>query len=312
MSNLTLAFLLSLLAGLSTGIGSLITMFAKKTNTNFLATSLGFSAGVMVYVSLVELLRQAQDLLAAALGGKTGEIAAVAAFFAGMLLAAAIDKILPDETNPHEVRHYEPKKILVINRKRRGEYHGDQQSIERHVHEHHQHGHFHNDHHHGEHRHDEKKRPERNRRNLMRTGIITAAAITIHNFPEGMATFISVLYDPAVALPIVLAIALHNIPEGISVSVPIYYATGSKKKALLYSFASGLAEPVGAVVGFFILMPYLNEIIYGVLFAIIAGIMVFISFDELLPTAREYGEHHLSIYGMVAGMLIMAVSLILL
>ena len=146
----------------------------------------------------------------------------------------------------------------------------------------------------------------------MRTGIITAAAITIHNFPEGIATFISVIHDPAVALPIVLAIALHNIPEGISVAVPIYYATGDRRKAILYSFASGLAEPLGAVAAYFILVPFLNENIYGALFAMIAGIMVFISFDELLPSAREYGEHHLSIYGMVAGMMVMAISLILL
>jgi len=265
MSNVMLAFLLSLAAGLSTGIGGLITLFTKKKNTDFLAISLGFSAGVMVYVSLAALLPEAKGQLSMMLGDKIGEIAAVLSFFAGMLLAALIDKILPDERNPHEIKHFEAMRS-----------------------------------------------PNEPNTKLMRTGVITAIAISVHNFPEGIATFISALHDPAVALPIVLAIALHNIPEGVSVSVPIYYATGNKRKALLYSFASGLAEPFGALLCYLILMPFLNEIVFGVLFAIIAGIMVFISFDELLPAAREYGEHHHSIYGMVGGMAVMAVSLILL
>jgi len=265
MNNVLLAFLLSLLAGLSTGIGSLITLFTKKANTNFLAVSLGFSAGVMVYVALVGLLHEAQGLLAFTMGNKIGEITAVLSFFAGMALTGIIDKILPGDKNPHEIKHFEALGVPNLNGKK-----------------------------------------------LMRIGTVTAVAITIHNFPEGMATFVSVLYDPAIALPIVLAIALHNIPEGISVAVPIYYATGNKKKALLYSFASGLAEPLGAVIGYFILMPFLNDIVFGVLFAVVAGIMVFISFDKLLPAAREYGEHHLSIYGTVVGIIVMAISLILL
>ena len=265
MNNVMLAFLLSLLAGLSTGIGGLITLFAKRQNTNFLSVSLGFSAGVMVYVSLVELLPEAQGLLSVGLGSRNGQIAAVLSFFSGMLLAGTTDRILPADRNPHEVRQLETSKITNEPGK-----------------------------------------------NLMRTGVITAIAITIHNFPEGIATFVSVIHDPTVALPIVLAIALHNIPEDISVAVPIYYATGNRRKALIYSLASGLAEPLGAVTAYFVLMPFLNENIYGILFAMIAGIMVFISYDELLPSAREYGEHHLSIYGMVAGMMVMAMSLILL
>ena len=143
------------------------------------------------------------------------------------------------------------------------------------------------------------------------TGLFTALAIALHNFPEGLATFVSALDDPALALPIVFAIAIHNIPEGISVSIPIYHATGSKKKAFLYSFISGLAEPIGALVGWLILMPFMNDTVFGIIFASVAGIMVFISFDELLPAAREYGEHHLSIYGLISGMMLMAVSLLL-
>ena len=151
----------------------------------------------------------------------------------------------------------------------------------------------------------------RKKASLMRTGVFTALAIAIHNFPEGLATFITALNSPKLAIPIVVAIAIHNIPEGISVSVPIYYATGSRRKAFKYSFLSGLAEPLGALVGYLILMPFLNDTIQGVVNAAVAGIMVFISIDELLPSAQAYGEHHLSILGFVAGMLLMAVSLIL-
>ena len=144
----------------------------------------------------------------------------------------------------------------------------------------------------------------------MRMGIFTAVAISIHNFPEGLATFVSALDDTSIAIPIVVAIALHNIPEGIAVSVPIYQATGSKTKAFKYSFLSGLSEPVGALVGWLILMPIMSEVVFGIIFASVAGIMVFISFDELLPAAREYGEHHLSIYGLIGGMIMMAISLL--
>ena len=145
----------------------------------------------------------------------------------------------------------------------------------------------------------------------MRSGLLTALSISIHNFPEGLATFVSALQEPFLAIPIVAAIGLHNIPEGIAVSVPIYYATGNRKKVFFYSFASGLSEPLGAALGYLVFMPFMNDVVYGVLFAGVAGIMVFISFDELLPAAREYGEHHLSIYGLVAGMGLMAVSLLL-
>lgn len=146
---------------------------------------------------------------------------------------------------------------------------------------------------------------------LMRMGIFTVLAIAIHNSPEGLATFVSALQEPSVAIPIVAAIAIHNIPEGIAVSVPIYQATGSKIKAFRYSFLSGLAEPLGALIGWLILKPIMSDTVFGILFAGVAGIMVFISFDELLPAAREYGEHHLSIYGLISGMAVMAISLLL-
>ena len=142
-------------------------------------------------------------------------------------------------------------------------------------------------------------------------GLFAALAIAIHNFPEGLAAFASALTDIKLGIPIAIAIAIHNIPEGIAVSVPIYYATGNRKKAFMYSFLSGLAEPVGALIGYLILFSFFNDVVFGILFASVAGIMVFISLDELLPSAERYGKHHLSIYGLVAGMVVMAVSLLI-
>ena len=265
MNNILFAFGLTILAGLSTGIGSSLAFFTKKTNTKFLSVSLGFSAGVMIYVSMIEIFYKAKDSLTAELGLKKGSWVTVIAFFAGMLLIALIDSLVPSGGNPHNVH-----KIEDI---------------------------------------DSKAKSSNSR--LLRTGVFTALAIGIHNFPEGLATFISALQQPKIAIPIAIAIAIHNIPEGIAVSVPVYYATGDRKKAFLYSFLSGLSEPVGALVGYLILMPFINDLMFGIIFAAVAGIMVFISLDELLPSAREYGEHHLSIYGLVAGMVVMAVSLLM-
>ncbi len=287
MNEIMLAFFLTIFAGLSTGIGSLIAFFAKKTNKKFLSISLGFSAGVMIYVSFVEIFQKANDSLGQVLGAKTGAWGTVFAFFGGILLIALIDKLIPENENPHEA-----KNVLADNENtqevsdKNTDDERSQETIE----------------------HSEKVKYSKK---LLRTGSFTAIAIAVHNFPEGLATFVSALQDPEVAIPIVVAIAIHNIPEGIAVSVPIYQATGSRKKAFLYSFLSGLAEPVGALIGWLVLMPVMNDVIFGVIFAAVAGIMVFISVDELLPAAREYGEHHLSIYGMIAGMAIMSVSLLL-
>lgn len=264
-SNLLFAFGLTLFAGLSTGIGSLMAFFTKRTNTRFLSIALGFSAGVMIYVSMIEIFFKAKESLVAELGIVGGNWVTVGAFFAGMFLIAIIDKLIPSDKNPHEYKLVEGIKST--------------------------------------------NPPDKSK--LMRMGLFTALAITIHNFPEGLATFTAAMKDPSLGIAIAVAIAIHNIPEGIAVSIPVYYATGSKKKAFLYSFLSGLSEPVGAVIGFVLLYNIMNEIIFGILFASVAGIMVFISLDELLPTAREYGEAHLSIYGMIAGMIVMAVSLLL-
>jgi ZIP family zinc transporter len=263
-STVLYAFLLTLFAGLSTGIGSALAFFTKKTNTKFLSLSLGFSAGVMIYVSFVEILSKANSSLSEYMGDVKGGWVTILSFFGGVLFIAIIDRLIPSGENPHEIKKVE----------------------------------------------DMEKKGSRTK--LMRMGMFTALAIGIHNFPEGLATFTAALNDLELGIAFAVAIAIHNIPEGIAVSVPIYFATGNKKKAFTLSFLSGLAEPIGAIVGYLLLMPIMNDMIFGILFASVAGIMVFISLDELLPAAREYGEHHLSIYGLVAGMAIMAVSLQLL
>ena len=259
MNNILLALLLTLLAGLSTAIGGLISILAPNTNKRFLSVALGFSAGVMIYVSMIEIFFKAETSLILEFGQKTGKIINVISFFAGMIIIAIIDKLIPSEQNPHEIKTKENYKSVK----------------------------------------------------LIRMGLFTALAIGVHNFPEGLATFISAMQSPQVAIPIVVAIAIHNIPEGIAVAVPIYHATGSKSKAFTLSLLSGLAEPLGAFIGFIVLMPIMNDIVFGVIFAAVAGIMVFISIDELLPAAREYGKHHLSIYGMISGMIVMAISLLM-
>ena len=258
------AFGLTLFAGLSTGIGSALAFFAKRTNTKFLSVALGFSAGVMIYVSFVEIIQKANISLVESLGKSAGWWVTIASFFGGILLIAIIDKFIPSIENPHELRDIE----------------------------------------------EMQKKPEKNQQ-LMRMGLFTALAIAIHNFPEGLATFTAALTEPKLGVAIAVAIAIHNIPEGIAVSVPVYFATGDKKKAFWLSFLSGLAEPVGALIGYLILLPFMGDLLFGVLFAGVAGIMVFISLDELLPAAQKYGEHHLSIYGLIAGMAVMAISLVL-
>ncbi len=263
-NNVLIAFAMTMVAGLSTGIGSLIALKAKHGNQTFLSVALGFSAGVMVFVSLVEILPKATESMEECLSGGPAYLAAILAFFAGMGVVAAIDKLVPEAANPHEVHLANEMQSKPV---------------------------------------DEKS--------LMHMGIVTAVAITIHNFPEGIATFMAAVNDPMLGLPIMFAVAVHNIPEGIAVAVPIYYATGSRYKAFWYSFLSGMAEPVGALAGYLILLPFLTPWLFGLVFAAVGGIMVYISFDELLPGAERYGHHHAAIYGVLGGMALMAASLAL-
>lgn len=261
------AFGLTLFAGLGTGVGSLMSFFSKKFDPKFLAASLGFSAGVMIYVSMVEIFVKARESLEGVLGESMGFMLTTVAFFAGIVLIAIIDKLIPEYENPHEMKGVP----------------GDENSKKLH---------------------DESR--------LKRMGLFSALAIAIHNFPEGLATFMAAIADPTLGVTIAIAIAIHNIPEGVAVSAPIYYATKSKKKAFWLSLLSGLAEPVGALIGFFILRSWFNDLTFGFVFAMVAGIMVYISLDELLPTAEEYGEHHIAITGLIIGMAVMALSLVLL
>lgn len=147
---------------------------------------------------------------------------------------------------------------------------------------------------------------------LYRTGLLTLFAITAHNFPEGMATFFATLENPTIGLPLAVAIAIHNIPEGIAIALPVYIVTENKALALAASFVSGLAEPIGALIGYLILAPYLNSIVYGLVFGIIGGVMVYLALDELLPAAKRYSKGHETVYGLVTGMSILAISLVLL
>jgi ZIP family zinc transporter len=144
---------------------------------------------------------------------------------------------------------------------------------------------------------------------LLKAGLFVALGLAIHNFPEGMATFAGTLEDVSLGAAIAIAIALHNIPEGLAVSAPVYAATGSRGKAFLWSFLSGVCEPVGAVVAALILLPVLSDEVLGFVLSAVAGVMVFIATDELMPVSRSFGNEHLSILGVVAGMMVTALSL---
>ena len=249
------ALFLSFLAGAATVLGGALSFIIKKENLAALAIGLGFSAGVMVYVSFRELLPQALTMLKGLWGEQPGEWAGVGLFFAGIILAWGIDAALP--SHHVEVHTLDPSD------------------------------------------------------KLKRLGLFTALALAVHNFPEGLATFMASLQSIALGSSVAVAVAIHNIPEGIAVALPVFHATGSRRKAFLYSAFSGLAEPAGALVGFVVLRHFFHESTCGVLFAVIAGIMVYVALDELLPTAHEYGEGHRVIGGVVGGMAVMALSLLL-
>lgn len=253
-TSVTAALLLSFVAGAATSIGGLLAFVVKKDNFAALAVGLGFSAGVMLYVSFMEMLPQAQDTLAV-LYGKSGQVWATALFFAGVGVACLIDRFMPT-------------------------HHIHQDALEQ-------------------------------KNKLKHLGLFTALTLAIHNFPEGLATFMASMENITLGMSIALAVAIHNIPEGIAVALPVYHATGSKQKAFWYSTFSGLAEPAGALLGFMVFRAVLHEAAFGILFALVAGIMVYVSLDELLPTAHEYGHGHIVIGGVIGGMLLMAVSLLI-
>lgn len=295
MSEVWFALGLTALAGLATGIGSIIAFTAKLSSYRFLSVATGFSAGVMLYVSFVEIFFKGQQALIAHYGDPLGQWVNVASFFGGMFLIGLIDNLIPEETNPHEVPSEEESALLRST------------------------GTAFLDHQNGQSCAMPFSPPKSAQdKKLLRMGLFTALAIGIHNFPEGLATFLAALHDPSLGIAIAVAIALHNIPEGISVAVPIYYATGKRRTAFYYSALSGLAEPVGAGIAYVLIRFFaggadgvVSQQFMGILFAGVAGIMVYISLDELLPTSQAYGKGHDSLFGLIGGMGVMALSLLL-
>lgn len=256
--NALSALVLTLIAGMATGIGGMIALFAKSTDKKFLSSALGFSAGVMLYISFAEMLPKSQEYLFAGFGNVLGTWISCGALFMGMLLIMIIDNLIPSPES-----NLTAAKVGIKDSK------------------------------------------------LERTGILMALAIGIHNFPEGLATFTSTLDNISLGAAIAVAIAIHNIPEGIVTAVPIYYATKSKKKGFLTACLSGLTEPLGAIIGYILLYPFLGDTLYGFIFSLISGIMVYISIEELIPMAREYDKGNSMIIGAILGMAVMAVSLII-
>jgi ZIP family zinc transporter len=243
------ALLLSALAGLSTTLGSLLSLVFRNPGPRFMTLSLGFSGGVMILISFGELLPDGVATL--------GFGQAYLAFFGGILAMFLIDVLVPHE------------------------YMAEKHCAE----------------------------PNAQDGKLLKAGLFVALGIAIHNFPEGIASFAGALEDFSLGVAIAVAIALHNIPEGLAVSAPVYAATGSRRKAFLCSFLSVVAEPVGAVLAAVVLMPILNEMVLGYALSAVAGVMVFIAVDELVPISRSFGAEHLSIVGVVAGMMVAALSL---
>ena len=277
MDGITSALLMTLIAGAATGIGGALVLFKKKVSSNFLAAALGLSAGVMIFISLAELFPEAQAEILAEGTLRYGKAYVLIAFFIGMGLITAIDFLIPEYENPHEASGL---------------------SLEAHTAA------------------VGKLEQTRSERAMHKLGLLSAIAIAIHNFPEGIATFIGALNDPQMGLGITFAISIHNIPEGIAVAIPIYYATKSKGKALLYATLSGMSEVLGALLCLAVTAVFGIDLtdnghIFPLIMAAVAGIMIYISLDELLPTAEKYGKHHIAIAGVVSGMAIMGISLLI-
>ena len=277
MENIILAILLSLIAGLSTSIGSVIAIFMKKPNPKLISFIMGFSAGVMILISFVELLQGSIEEIGFLLG--------ILMFFLGMIIMFIVDVVVS-----HEYEFEDSIEILINNG---GE-------CKPHLH----YGHRHRQRH--------LHRGEKKDVNLVKTSIFIFFGVFIHNFPEGMATFIGTLTEVQLGILLTIAIALHNIPEGIAVAVPIYVCTLNKKKAFKWSFISGMSEPLGAIITWLILFPFINVFVLNAMLGAVGGIMVYISLDELLPISRALAKEHYSIIGIITGMFIMSMSLAIL
>lgn len=261
MINWKIPLLMTAIAGLATVLGGFITFFVNKNNMKVLSLGLGFSAGVMIFVSFTEILTSAGDLLKAYFPTNYAWIVFFG-FIAGTVISKLIDIFLPD--------HIEEE-----------DFENCQEHLDSHTH-------------------------------IKRAGILTAIAIAIHNFPEGLGTFLVSSQDLTLGITVALAIALHNIPEGIAVALPIYHATGKKRLAIWYSFWTGMTEPIGALIGLGLLSWFLPQMFVGFLMAVVVGIMIYIAFDTLLPLSHEYGDWHYAIAGVMSGIIVIWASLLLL
>lgn len=264
MSNVAIAFVSTALAGLATMLGALIVFLSKSDNKRFLSAALGFSAGVMIFISFMEMMPMAQENFMTTMSDAKAQWMVLVSFFGSMAVFGLISHLVPEADEPHEIKT------------------------------------------------EEEMEEKSHELALEQVGLKSALAIGIHNFPEGMVTFMTSLIDPAMGVSIAIAIAMHNIPEGIGVAAPIYFATKDKKRALWLTFLSGVSEPIGAILAYLLLRPFLTPTLFGVVFGAISGIMVLISFDELLPASRAYGETHLSLLGLIFGMMVMGASLVVL
>ena len=265
LENWKLPLLLTALAGLATILGGFVTFFVKKNNLKMLSLGLGFSAGVMIFVSLTEILTTAENLLKTYYPIKYHWML-FAGFIAGVVISKLIDEFIPDHVEEEDFTDECAPDDAHCKRQHR----------------------------------------------IKRAGILTAIAIAIHNFPEGLGTFLVSTQDMAIGASVAFAIALHNIPEGIAVALPIYHATGKKRMAIWYSFWTGITEPIGAVIGLILLQFFLPHVFVGLSMAAVVGIMIYISFDTLLPLSHEYGDWHYAIGGIMSGMIVIWASLLLL
>lgn len=259
-TNYKLALLMTLFAGLATVVGGCFTFFIKRTNIKALSVGLGFSAGVMIFLSFTEILKNSNELLVKFFPNNSQWLVFLGFIF-GLIVAVLIDYFMPD--------HIEDDLFG---------------SLDGCPHQH---------------------------RKIRRAGLLTAIAICIHNFPEGMATFFVSSQNLTLGFTVAVAIAIHNIPEGIAVALPIYHATGKKRLAIWYTFLSGISEPIGAIIALIALHYFLPQAAIGFLFASVAGIMVYISFDTILPLSRDYGDGHYSVFGIMSGILFIWTSLLM-
>lgn len=247
MNSTLLSFLLTIIAGLSTLIGSIVIFLNKKNKDKIIISSLSFASAVMLFISITDLIPESYNMFKNLFRLFPLIILILININIGIILSIYIKKYIPENNND----------------------------------------------------------------NLYKVGLISMLAIIIHNIPEGMATFMASNTNISLGISLTIAIALHNIPEGISIAVPIYYSTNSKLKAILYTFLSGLSEVFGAIITYLFLKPFINDYMMGILFSVIAGIMMHISIFELLPTSLNYKNKKLTKIFFILGIIFVLFSTII-